>query len=898
MRSTLLLSAAVGSIIAACPAYADTTPPPSPQPAASGSDAGAVGVADIIVTARRRSESLSKVPISITAVSGDTLQARNVVSLQDFTKLAPGLNISLSPAGRVNPFIVIRGQSRSVVGNVSSGVITYVNDVPLPSAGSIVQAYDMADIQVLKGPQGTLFGRNAIGGAVLTNTHAPTYEFGGYARAEAAQYGTYGFEAMLNVPIIQDKVALRIAGQYRKDGTSVKGTVYEPFTIDSIGPSGIVATPGKQILSPRLYPGEFITKSMRVSLLVEPTSWLKNTTVGSYLQSRGVGAPGLSKLYPNGFNNDGQNVALYFQSPENIINTLTPLFGSAAAAGLYASVVQQLAQCPQNTIDCNVFAAQAAYEGKAIPKGFSTVTRDPYNNVGDFKILTNTTVISVSDALQIKNIFGLTRITYHQESSLSGIPIPLYISSGSHIYEEQLSNEFQLSGSLLANQLKYTTGAFYLKERPTGPGGLGSLEGTAFLGLSHTAEGNYLRNTSKALYAQIDYSPDFLTGVTLTAGGRQTWDKQSTCTTTQTFSPFAIGSALAIQNESQTGSVYPSNAACVANSGLAPGAPGYTLSGGTTTQYFPDAEFKKFTYTLGANWQISPEAMVYVAHRRGYRAGGYNVPRLDTFLGAVQTFRPETLTDWEVGTKLRFNAAGMRGSLSFAAFSGKDKGNQLPVTTSNLAFGACVPGAIGSGGRAANCVTAGNAPGVLIATSASNVIVNAADLTIRGIDLDASISPTNWLTLSGGLGYVDVKVDSIAIDPSLTAFLTAAGRPIPNDVIIQGQPKWTLTGTAQVQVPGQVFGGHLAAALDYRYNSSYQAVQLIVPPTTYFDLNVSLDDIGDSGVSLSAYVKNLFNQTIYPGTSGSSPQSLGFASYILASGRTFGMTATLRFGGR
>jgi len=895
MKAILLISAAIGAVALASPAMAQADAA-APQVATSGS---AESNGDIVVTARRREETISKVPISITAVSGETIQSRNIVSLTDFTKLTPGLNVSIVSSGRFNPFVVIRGQSRAVTGNVSPGVITYLNDVPLPNNASVIQAYDMANIQVLKGPQGTLFGRNSIGGAILTNTKAPSYNFGGYAKAEVAQYGTYAFEGALNLPIIQDKVALRVAGQYRRDGTAVKGTVWEPFTIGPVQPDGsIVATPGKQILNQRLNPGEFETTSFRASLLIQPTDWLKNTTVGNYMKVRGVAAPLLAQFFPNGLNNDGKNVAIFFKDHAVIAAQLGPAIGAQ-----YASIVQQLAQCPQMTINCNVFAAQAAYEGKAVPQGLSAVTRDPSDGRAIFKTVTNTTVVDIGEKTQLKNILGVVRVDYYGEPSLSGTPIPFYIAVGTNALEEQFTDELQLSGSLLANQLKYTVGGFYYNERQLGHGGIGSIEQNTFLGLSHLATGNWLHNRSKAIYGQFDYSPAFLPNVTLTAGGRKTWDEQSTCATTQQFSPLATGPALLTTSPNQLDTLLPSEAACKANSGLKPGDAGYTFTGGTTSQNFPTAKFNKFTYTLGAQWQITPDAMTYVTHRRGYRAGGYNVPKMDPYLASIQTFQPETLTDWEVGAKLKFQAGNMRGGLNVALFTGKDKGNQLPVSVSNLGTGPCIPAAVGSGGRASNCVTIASqtaytpgTPGVRVTTTANTVSVNAADLTIRGFEADANFSPTEWLTFMGGVGYVESKVDRISLDSSLKELLTAAGRVIPGGVIIQGQPKWTLTGSVLVQSPTDVFGGHLSAALDYRHNSAFQVVELIVPPTTYFDLNLSLDHIGGTGVSLSAYVKNLFNQTIYPGASASSPSALGYSTYLFGSDRTFGLTATYKFG--
>src|SRR5690606_16264980 len=136
----LLSSAAACMVMAPTGAFAqetDTTPQ-----AAAGNDSDA-----IIVTARRRAEDVSKVPIAITAFSGDQLQAKGVTNTLELTRLTPGLNIA--GGGTVaNPFVVLRGQSKAVTGTGAPGVLTYFNDVPLPNYGSLIQTFDMANIQV------------------------------------------------------------------------------------------------------------------------------------------------------------------------------------------------------------------------------------------------------------------------------------------------------------------------------------------------------------------------------------------------------------------------------------------------------------------------------------------------------------------------------------------------------------------------------------------------------------------------------------------------------------------------------------------------------------------------------------------------------------------------------
>ncbi len=139
---------------------------------------------EIIVTARRREESLSKVPIAITAIDGADLAKRAIVNENDLQAAVPGLVIRQN--GGIHSFnYSIRGQSVDTFTNSPPSVLPYVNEVQI-STLSASTFYDMGGIQVLKGPQGTLFGRNATGGAVLYRPRRPATSWPAISRAAMA----------------------------------------------------------------------------------------------------------------------------------------------------------------------------------------------------------------------------------------------------------------------------------------------------------------------------------------------------------------------------------------------------------------------------------------------------------------------------------------------------------------------------------------------------------------------------------------------------------------------------------------------------------------------------------------------------------------------------------------
>lgn len=151
---------------------------------------------DVVVQARRRDERLIDVPAAVAAVSARDLEGFRGDGVLALRALAVGL----TAAGQVStetPTLVIRGQRRATAGESALSVITYLNEVPLPNSGSILPSFDLAEIQILRGPQGVLFGRNTTGGALLIHAAEPGAE--GYARLSAGSHRLREIEVAQNL---------------------------------------------------------------------------------------------------------------------------------------------------------------------------------------------------------------------------------------------------------------------------------------------------------------------------------------------------------------------------------------------------------------------------------------------------------------------------------------------------------------------------------------------------------------------------------------------------------------------------------------------------------------------------------------------------------------------------
>jgi iron complex outermembrane receptor protein len=219
MKSKYLVSCAVGAILGGCTGAAfaaDAADSPAVTTAAASTR-----IDEVVVTATRRSENLQNVPLTVQAFTGATLSNLNVTTFNDLLKYTP--NVTFGSNGPGQGAIFMRGLSTGFAGNQSSATIAYFPNVALylddqsmqfPARNADIYVADMERVEVLEGPQGTLFGGGAEAGAVRYITNKPNLtDFGGHIEGSAG--GTVGgapngsFNAAVNIPIIQDRLAIR-----------------------------------------------------------------------------------------------------------------------------------------------------------------------------------------------------------------------------------------------------------------------------------------------------------------------------------------------------------------------------------------------------------------------------------------------------------------------------------------------------------------------------------------------------------------------------------------------------------------------------------------------------------------------------------------------------------------
>lgn len=429
----------------------------SPLVAAQSSSRQATGLEEVIVTARRRDESLANVPIAVTAISAEQLNERQVRTDSDLQLVVPGLTIRQTQ-GNNSLTYAIRGQSADTFSGSPSAVVAYLNEVPLTISGAST-FYDLASVQVLKGPQGTLFGRNTTGGAVLYTAAKPTNETEAMLRLRAGNFDLREVEGMVNVPLIDNTLLFRGAfNSIRKNGY-----------IDNIVTGETHGDIGRD--------------SGRVSLTFSPNDRLENTTLYSYSRT------------------DGTNT------------------GATYVYSIYTAADEARLGRTLNTVSS--FIASAVDEQRQI--GFyKTQHPYGADHVGEDEIFVNTTTFELRDNLRLKNILGYTVGDTDSEQPALGARFPTFVTRnidtgkvGNETDVDSLTEELQLTGEAFNGDLNYIVG-LYLQQQTAD-----TLWPQTYFGGAVTATNNFrIETDTTALYAQGTYS--LMADLRVTAGFRYT----------------------------------------------------------------------------------------------------------------------------------------------------------------------------------------------------------------------------------------------------------------------------------------------------------------------------------------------------------------------------------------
>jgi len=764
---------------------------------------------EITVTAQRRAERLQDVPIAVTALTAQALENKAINDVSQLTNLVPNVNLdNNSPFSGSTSVLAayIRGIGQNDFAfNFDPGVGIYLDGVYLArTVGANVDMLDVERIEVLKGPQGTLFGRNSVGGAINIVTRQPGDEFDWKAEVTAGDYHRMDVRGSADLPFIPDRLtsSISFSSKYR-DGFQRR----IEYPIDDS-----YVTDGNQFLwagyRSHDREGGQDEQNVRLKLLWTPNDDVDVTLAADYTnvdQSASANtliATDLSVFA--GFYN------LCINTPADVLNTVPDLAPFNTIDGVCGprGVPEYPAGVPQGTPRTALGGVNADDDptNNRLPYGdhFLTgnidTTYSTANSFSKVKVpgLSLTVDWDIGDFGTLKSITAYRELEWSVGMDLDGSPIEM-LQTSFDMTQHQVSQEFQLSGLAFGDKLNWLVGAYYFKEGGwlfdyvTFPGGLLQIYGP-----------NDLQTEAYAGFVHLNYSLTEKLGITL--GARYTKEDKE-------FEGF----------QHDLNAFNYKIAQCFPPLGPSP-VPGQNcqeLLGfpdpDDFLRYFPPGMNKKsfddISPRVGFEFRPSDEVMFYASYSEGFKSGSWTT-RLSNPLPEAPDFDQEEATSYEVGVKSEL--FDRRVILNAAAFFTDYENIQL-----NFQEGV------------------------------SPTFKNAGDAELKGGEVEFTGLLTDSFTLSAAVGYLDAEYTSI--DPG------ALG--VTLDSSLPKTPEWTAVLSPRY-VAGLGNGGALAFNVDFSYRSEVyndtENTELLRRPSTE-NLNASIVytepdgkwDLGFGGTNLT-----------------------------------------------
>ncbi|WP_125953436.1 TonB-dependent receptor [Novosphingobium sp. MD-1] len=775
---------------------------------------------EIIVTAERVSQSQQKTPLAIDVVTADDLAIQRVTRAEDLSRTSPAL-ATIGGSGGTTTFY-LRGVGNNTVNAYSDPAIAFNYDgvyIGRPSSTSGM-FYDLARVEVLKGPQGTLYGRNATGGAINVIPNRPKLNStGGEVSAGYGNYNWLTLQGAVNLPL-GENVAIRAAGNLSR---------HDAFLSDGTGNQREAGA--------------------RVQIYAEPSAALDVRLAFDYAHQGGASASG------------------YY------VGAVNPTFGPTGFAGY--NFVPSGFSTQQGTGDpasqgllASRFLAQAGRAG-AVQDGRPSNDNNYWGVTAELNYKTDAGTLTIQPAWR--------------EANLDYVFTNIFRESGSKEKDRQASVEARWAGSL-GKQLDYLIGGIYYDERISASAWYNQWTLSPFQNFKTSTE-------SWAGFGKVTFKP--VEGLSLTAAGRYTSDRKTFNGTSQVYLLFCgqpgIGNVCPntpliprVQTAADVEAFYAANGVPITNVPLFVLPP---FAGGSTTAPFvlrspipvnSGLRNNKFTYRLAAQYDFSPRNMVYASFETGYHAGGF------TFARGLESYAPETLDAYTIGSKNRF--FGNKLQVNLEGFIWKYRNQQFSQFGYDL----------------------GNPPSTVFLTR------NIGNSTIKGFDLDVELLAATDTLLSGSVQYLDTSYDSFVyyvpnqgLPPNTACPFAPTTQTTPGGTInvyainCSGRPafnapKWSVTLNGQQTFHLDTLKLVLQANTRFRSSTFVSADYLSylkAPANFVTTLSVTLAEESDRW-SITGYVFNVENNQRIVNPFANS------ANLIVANAeqpRTYGIRAAFKF---
>ncbi|NJB89216.1 iron complex outermembrane receptor protein [Sphingopyxis italica] len=692
LRRAILATSALSMIAFAPPAFAQ--------------EAGATDAGDneIIVTARRRDERLIDVPVAITAYSGEALEKAGAIDITDIGATTPNTTLEVSRGSNSTLSAFIRGVGQQdPVSGFEQGVGIYLDDVYLnrPQA-AVLDIYDVERIEILRGPQGTLYGRNTIGGAVKYVTKQLPEEFSLKIKGTLGTYDQADLVVTASAPI----------GDLLRVGGSVA----------------------------RLSRGGFGDNLTTGTENYNKDVWAGRGTV----ELGGYGAPVLIRISGD-YSKD--------KSDPRGGHRLIPSLATGAPV-----------------LD-NVFDSRGGLN-------------DPKQDIEAYGLAMNVTA-ELSDTVTLRSISAWRKDRSATPIDFDALPA-VDVDVPGFYFNEQISQEFQLLYE--GDRLKGLLGFYYLDASADTLFDVRIFN--TFAGLTAFTEAD-VDTTTFAIFGDATF--DFTDRLSLSVGGRYTWDKREAFILRQNY----LGGGSPV----------------FGGAGVPFGTP--------STNFDGSRSFNKFTPRASLSFKPTPDHTLYASYSQGFKGGGFdprgvgaNAPAAipgsptDAEVSAFLSFLPEQVDSYEVGYKGSLLDGAL--NVALAAFYADYTDVQIP-------------------GSVACTILVGTPPAPI--PSFCGVVSNAGKASFKGLEFEGRArlgedlaAVGDRLTLSTALGYIDAQYKE---------YITNIGG-VPTDVAdfreVQNTPKWTASANLAYSTP--IGDGDLSFGTTLSYRSKTYQFEI---PNPYID---------------------------------------------------------------
>ncbi len=809
---------------------------------------------EVVVTARKRAESLQEVPVAVTAFSTETMESLGIKNMHDIDGLVPGLNLGAGNGvkGDGNAYIRGVGQRETRV-TLDSGVGIYLDEVYIARAsGALLDAVETESIQVLRGPQGTLFGKNTTGGAILYTSIKPSAEFGGTAKGTYGNLDRKDASLAIDIPLIEDTLLSRLSlATVNRDGyieNNLDGTQYTDEDRNII------------VGQLRWLP----TDSLIVDLNLNHTK-VDQKPIGQKCLWLG------DELTAAGFPNPG--------TLEGIYNALSPVS------------VEEYCNRSGEDLPIDKFQSEQNSRSKIFYQGV-------------YKVETSMAAAALSwevnDHLQFKSITAYRNTEQTADEDLDGMAaVIIGRLSPENNDTDQYTQEFQFIGDALDDRLRYTLGLYGFYEE-TNDDWLqdfaGYIETTTATNSILLARSNLTeRETENVAYAgfgQFDYN--LSDNLIMTAGVRYTWEERKTKYRESKIYLPSIGQGDYL---GELDTIYAANvlhpfskpggtSVTTWQYGFDPDGPGgepfevgafgELKDDRNDEDWSPMASIKYIATDSVLDTLHMDDAMTYLTYSSGFRSGGVAVGNGDFDSDGIidlENFKPEFVDMLEWGFKI--DAFDRRLRTNVAIFYQQYKDIQLTTTRPDPTFGIPLPS-----------------------------IENAGKAEMKGVEIEYTFLPTDNLRFMGSIAYLDAEFKeylSEIPDPNGGGqiMIDRSDEPMPRapkwtayiavDYNINTNAMGTITPTFLVRYIDEIYGG-------FDRPSFYVSDEVSIPAETFYETRL-IWSLPDERTTITAWVKNLTDidnheQGGVPTVGVARTTTQGYAPP-----RTYGIDLRYRFGG-